>query len=298
MVHVKVPATSANVGSGFDSIGFALQLYNEIWAEEAPEGVIDIRTDGGDKNVPLDGNNMIYRTMASFYKQEGIKMPGLIIRQKDRIPFTRGLGSSAACIVGGLMAANALTGRNYSKRELSVMASAIEGHPDNTNPAIFGGVVCGTVDEGTMMYVKMSLPQQLVYAVMVPDYYVSTSKARAVLPEKVDLKDAVFNCQRAALLAASIATGKFDNLKAAVEDRLHQPYRKELIPGLYSIFDESYKKGALATFLSGAGPTIISILEKRNAEEFDRQMRLFLEHVYGTWDISYIAPDNDGAQIL
>ena len=298
MVHVRVPATSANVGSGFDSIGFAIKLYNELWAEEAPKGVIDIKTDGGDKNIPLDETNMIYKTIEWFYKKEGLEMPGLIIRQKDSIPFTRGLGSSAACIVGGLMAANALTGRNYSKKELSVMACEIEGHPDNTNPAIFGGVVCGTIDEGAMAYVKMSLPEQLVYAVMVPDYYVSTSKARAVLPEKVDLKDAVFNCQRAALLAASIATGKFDNLKAAVEDRLHQPYRKELIPGLYSIFDESYRKGALATFLSGAGPTIISILEKRNAEEFDRQMKLFLDHVYGVWDISYIAPDNEGAQIL
>ncbi len=298
MIHVKIPATSANVGSGFDSVGFALKLYNEIWVEEAPAGVLEIESLGGDKNVPKDENNLIYSTIADFFRNERKELPGLRIKQKDNIPFTRGLGSSAACIAGGLLIANKLAGTNYSKKELAVMAARKEGHPDNTNPAIFGGVVSGAMTEGSMVYVKMNMPEKLIYAVMVPDYYVSTQKARAVLPTDVPLRDAVFNCQRAALLTASIATGRFDNLRVAVDDRLHQPYRKELIPGLYSIFDESYHKGALATFLSGAGPTIISLLEKKDMESFDKGMKIFFEHAYGNWKIDYIAPDNDGAQIL
>ncbi len=298
MIHVRVPATSANVGSGFDSVGFALQLYNEIWVEEAHKGVLEIESLDGDKNIPTDETNLIYETIADFYRREGIDMPGLKIKQKDNIPFTRGLGSSAACIAGGLLVANKLTGEKYSKKELAVMAATKEGHPDNTNPAIFGGVVSGAMTAGSMVYVKMHMPENLIYAVMVPDYYVSTQKARSVLPKDVPLRDAVFNCQRAALLTASIATGRFDNLRVAVDDRLHQPYRKELIPGLYSIFDEAYNKGALAAFLSGAGPTIIALLEKKDRETFDKGMRLFFEHAYGNWKIDYIAPDNTGAEIL
>lgn len=298
MIHVRIPATSANVGSGFDSVGFALKLYNEIWIEEAPKGVLEIESLNGDKNIPTDESNLIYQTMADFFKNERLEMPGLKIKQDDHIPFTRGLGSSAACIAGGLLAANEIAGTNYSKKELAVMAAKKEGHPDNTNPAIFGGVVSGAMTDGSMAFVKMNMPENLIYAVMVPDYYVSTQKARSVLPKEVPLRDAVYNCQRAALLTASIATGRFDNLRVAVDDRLHQPYRKELIPGLYSIFDESYNKGALATFLSGAGPTIISLLEKKDMDTFDKGMKLFLEYVYGNWKIDYIAPDNTGAVIL
>lgn len=298
MIHVKIPATSANVGSGFDSVGFALRLYNEIWVETAPEGVLEIESIDGDANVPKDENNLIYSTIADFFRKERKQLPGLRIKQKDNIPFTRGLGSSAACIAGGLIIANELAGTNYTKKELAVMAAKQEGHPDNTNPAIFGGVVSGAMTEGNMVYVKMNMPENLIYAVMVPDYYVSTQKARSVLPSNVPLRDAVFNCQRAALLTASIASGRFENLRVAVEDRLHQPYRKELIPGLYSILDESYNKGALATFLSGAGPTIISLLEKKDVATFDKGMKLFLEGAYGNWKIDYIAPDNKGAEIL
>ena len=162
MIHIQIPATSANMGPGFDSIGVALQLYNHIWVEEIAEGVvIEVKREQAIP-VPRNEENLIYQTMKYLYDQKGLTMPGVRIIQEDYIPMVRGLGSSAACIVGGLMAANELAGRPCTKEELAQMAAKLEGHPDNSNPAIFGSMVVGAQDENRMNHVRLDLPEDLM----------------------------------------------------------------------------------------------------------------------------------------
>lgn len=182
MIHIRIPATSANMGPGFDSIGLAVKLYNHIWVEKQAEGLtIEIKRKQA-LNAPTDEKNLIYQTMKYFYDQKGLEMPGVHLIQEDFIPMVRGLGSSAACIVGGLFAANALAGNIADKEELAQMAAKLEGHPDNSNPAIFGSMVVGAQDAEKMNHVRLELPDDLVFAVMIPDFPVSTADARGGSP--------------------------------------------------------------------------------------------------------------------
>ena len=204
MIHIRIPATSANMGPGFDCIGVALELYNHLWVEEIPKGLrIEVKRKQ-EIEIPMDESNLIYQTMKYFYDQKGLIMPGVHLIQEDYIPMVRGLGSSAACIVGGLIAANELAGRPCDKEELAQIAAKLEGHPDNSNPAIFGSMVVGAQDEEKMMHVRLDLPEDLVFAIMVPEFPVSTAKARGVLPEGYSRKEVVFNVSRGALLVASM----------------------------------------------------------------------------------------------
>ena len=298
MIHIRVPATSANMGSGFDSIGVALQLYNELWVEEIESGVeIQVQRKQA-LEIPTDKNNLIYKTMTDFYSEIGRVLPGVRLIQKDHIPLTRGLGSSAACIVAGLLAANRLAGDPYTKDEISQIAAKLEGHPDNSNPALFGGMVVGALDAHEMRYVKLDLPENLIFAVMIPDFPVSTEDSRKVLPEMVSRADAIFNASRAALLVASVITGQIDNLKMAMDDRLHQPYRKELIPGMERIFKAAYGYGAKAAYLSGAGSTLIAVLTEDKAAAFEERMAAYLTSLPHEWRLMMLKPDKEGAKIL
>lgn len=298
MMHIKVPATSANMGPGFDSIGIALQLYNNLWFEEIESGLEIIVKRKQAIEIPTDKNNLIYRTMLDFFAEIGEIMPPVRLIQEDYIPMTRGLGSSAACIVAGLMAANYLSGCHYSKDELSQIAAKIEGHPDNSNPALFGGMVVGALDNNEMRHVKLEMPKNLTFAIMVPDFPVSTEAARGVLPEHVSRQDAIFNASRAGLLVASMITGNIDNLKMAMEDRLHQPYRKQLIPEMERIFKASKAYGAVGAYLSGAGSTLMAVLEEKQEENFKQKMSAFLNAVPHEWELTLLKPDMEGAQIL
>lgn len=294
MIKVKVPATTANMGPGFDSIGMALKMYNIVFAEEIESG-LEIIIQEGDKNTPTDERNLIYQTIRYFYKEIGQKMPGIRIIQQDQIPHTRGLGSSAACIVAGLHIANALSKSFFSKEELVQMAAQLEGHPDNTTPAILGGMTIGAMNETDMKYVKVNVPENLHFAVMIPDFPLSTEVARSVLPKKIDLKDGIFNASRAALLAASMITGDVDNLSMAMEDRFHEPYRMELIPGMKEIFAEAKKHGAKGVFLSGAGPTIIAVI--KHVVPFRREMVSYLANLDHKWQVQMLQADQSGAKV-
>ena len=299
MIHIRIPATSANVGPGFDSIGIALELYNHIWVEQTEKtGVEIVMKKNHSIDFPNGENNLIYTTMVEFYKKIGKPMPGVKIIQDDNIPVTRGLGSSAACIIGGLMAANRLSGANLSDDELALVASAIEGHPDNTNPALYGNMVVGAIEGKDMKNVKLRLPENITFATMVPDFPVSTHKARAVLPETFSREDAVFNSSRAALLVASLITGKLDNLKMAIDDRIHQPYRKVLINDMDNIFAKAYELGAKGAYLSGAGSTLIAIIEDGSREEFNAKMSEYLNTLSDKWQLMLLKPDTKGAVIL
>ncbi len=298
MMHIKVPATSANMGPGFDSIGIALELYNHLWFEEIEEGVEIIVKRKQEIEIPTDKNNLIYKTMVDFFAQTGNVMPGVRLIQEDYIPMVRGLGSSAACIVAGLLAANHLSGRHYCREQLAQIAAKIEGHPDNSNPAFFGSMVVGALDQNEMRYVRLDLPKELVFAIMVPDFPVSTEASRKVLPDRYTKKDAVFNASRAALLVASMYTGKYENLSMAMQDRIHQPYRNQLIPNMDRIFKAAKNYGALATYLSGAGSTLMAVLTEEKAEEFQQKMKAYLKAIPNEWELTLLKPDTKGAQLI
>ncbi|WP_317854001.1 homoserine kinase [Chakrabartyella piscis] len=297
MIHIQVPATSANMGPGFDCIGVAVQRYNHIWVEEIEKGVlIEVKREQEIK-VPLDESNLIYRTMAYFYEQKGLTMPGVHIIQEDFIPMVRGLGSSAACIVGGLVAANALAGNICDQEELAQMAAKLEGHPDNSNPAIFGSMVVGVQTPEKMQYVRLDLPEDLVFATMVPNFPVSTSAARGVLPTQYSRSDVVFNASRSALLVASILTGQYENLDMAMDDKVHQPYRSTLIPNMDAIFAKAKEFGALACYLSGAGSTLMAMVRQDVSEEFDENMKAYLKTLPDGWELSLLQADTTGVRV-
>lgn len=294
MIKVKVPATTANMGPGFDSIGMALGMYNIVYAEEIEEG-LEIIVQDGNKDIPTDETNLIYKTICAFYENIHKPVPGLRIIQQDSIPHTRGLGSSAACIVAGLHIANALSQSFFSKEELVQMAAQLEGHPDNTTPALLGGMTIGAMNSEDMKYVKVHVAENLHFAVMIPDFTLSTELARGVLPETVSLKDAIFNTSRAALLTASMLTGDMDNLELAMQDRLHEPYRAKLIPHMEEILEKARFYGAKGTFLSGAGPTLLAVV--KNVVAFRREMVGYLDGLENKWQVQMLQADNEGAKV-
>ncbi|MBQ8585353.1 MAG: homoserine kinase, partial [Butyricicoccus sp.] len=216
-VQVKVPATSANMGSGYDSIGIALDLYNTITLEECDH--IDI-TDVNGQDIPTDESNLIYQCAKKIYDICGKPLSGLRIVEDCNIPQTRGLGSSSACTVAGILGANALLGNPLDQENIIDLAASIEGHPDNSTPAILGGFCVALLEYGKVWSVRVPMNGTVDFITFIPDFELSTEKARAVLPKTIDHHDAVFNLARAALLAGSLTTGKLENLGVAVGDCL------------------------------------------------------------------------------
>lgn len=257
MIRLQVPATSANIGPGFDSLGLALRLYNRVWMEES-DGIFISTTDGS--RVPEDETNLIYKSAKLLFDICGKKLRGLTIRQENNIPMTRGLGSSSACIVAGLCGANELLGSPLSKDDLVNLAAHLEGHPDNSTPAILGGFVTAVFDNDRVYWVKVPISGRIKFAAFIPDFELKTEVSRKALPMEVSHKDAVFNLSRTALMTASLFSGKLENLGPAVQDKLHQPYRLKFIPGAQEVFELCEKLGAYGTYISGAGPTIMSMI--------------------------------------
>lgn len=297
MVKVRVPATSANMGPGFDSIGIALNLYNYVTAEETGEGlVIDILDDTA-KFLAKDERNLVYTSMKAVFDKVGYQPKGLHLTLENNVMVTRGLGSSSAGIVSGLLAANVLTGETLSKETLLNMAAEIEGHADNVTPALMGGFTINVKQDDDICYVKSEVKDDLRFAALVPDFYLQTKKARSVLPRVVPLRDAVYNTGRSALLAASLMSGKYENIRAAVGDKLHQRYRKRLIPNMDRLFQNCYEKGALGVYLSGAGPTIVAIVHKDQEADFAREMNAVLTGRMKDWNLHMLKADNEGAVV-
>ena len=283
MINIKIPATSANLGAGFDALGLALNYYNYVEMEESD--VIDIAS-SDDIPVPCDERNLIYLSAKDLYAVCGRKLEGLKLRQTNNIPMARGLGSSSACIIAGLVGANRMLGDPLTKDDLVDLAAQIEGHPDNTAPALLGGIVTAVFDGRKVHWVKQEVYTKLKFVAMIPDFELKTEEARACLPKEVSHKDAVYNLSRAALFSASLLTGKFENLRTAVHDKLHQPYRMELIPGCREVFDIAYTHGAYASYISGAGPTVMSIVDVENTY-FAGKMKFSLDNAgLGGWQVN------------
>ncbi len=295
MINVKVPASSANMGAGFDTLGIALNLYSVLEVMEKESGLeIVTNTPGG--TASSDKTNLVYRAMERVFNEVGYNPKGLYIRQKSRIPMTRGLGSSSACIVGGMLAANALSGRTLGYNDILHLASEMEGHPDNVGPALYGGLcISANVDNRTVVK-STKLVNNLRYAVMIPDFFVATRKSRGALPEAVTIHDASQNISSALMLYYSLTTGDFSELRYGVEDRLHQPYRKRYIDGFSDIFKTTYENGAKATYLSGSGPTIMSIIEG-DGRRFTENMEEFFRLNSHNWRCVVLECDNVGSVV-
>ena len=295
MIKLQIPATSANLGAGFDALGLALSFYNTAEMEENDH--LDIRS-LDDTPIPENEKNLIYISAKDLYEVCGKELRGLTLRQTNAIPMARGLGSSSACIIAGLVGANKMLGEPLTKDDLVDLAAQIEGHPDNTAPALLGGIVTAVFDGRKVHWVKQEVYTRLKFAAIIPDFELKTEKARACLPKEVTHKDAVYNLSRAALFSASLLTGKFENLRTAVDDRLHQPYRMELIPGVREVFDIAYTHGAYAAYISGAGPTVMAIADESNTF-FAGKLQFSLENAgLGSWRVHELSIDNEGTKVI
>lgn len=309
-VSVKVPATTANIGPGFDCLGMALPIYNTITIEETvlPGTGIEINVIAESaaidelslEHIPLDENSLVYKAVELLYNSIGQTPSELKINIHSNIPVARGLGSSASVIVGALIAANELLGKPADEVALLSIACEIEGHPDNITPAIVGGLVLSSQeDDGSVIYRKLNWPTEWAITVCVPDFELSTDIARSVLPKEVPMKDAIFNAQRLGMFVQAVNTKDAELMKLALQDRLHQPYRMKLVPGLDKIMDNlRHIDSVLGCVLSGAGSSILVISEKNDLDKIRGIVK-------DTWtdqniksDIKTLNIEQTGAQIV
>lgn len=298
-VRIKVPASTANLGPGFDTLGMALSLY--AWIEMKQDDQTSFQLFGDQMTgVPEDKSNLIYQVAQMVFEEAGISVPELSISMYSEIPLTRGLGSSASAIVGALAAANALIGSPLPDHKLFDMATNLEKHPDNVGASLFGGIIAASWDGQHADHVRIEPPDGLGTLVVIPDFHLSTSLAREALPKQVSLADAVYNISRSSLMTAALASGRLDLIGAAMKDRIHQPYRAKLVPGMAEILDEAPNRGALGVALSGAGPTLIAFIQRE-----DERIEALQTYLIETMKKEGIAaaslllpPDVHGVQVL
>ena len=260
-VTVKVPATSANMGPGFDCLGIALDIWNIISVEVGGQG-FEI-SGHGERELPRDESNLVWASIARIFHEAGRRMPAMSLACYNGIPTTRGLGSSSAALVGGLVAGNELCGGPFDKSDLLQMAADVEGHPDNVAPALFGGMQIAVAHQGRIVNTSVSIPEGLSAVLYVPDSPMPTEEARDLLRSEVSRTDAVFNIGRAALLVNAMTSGDLRHLGIATEDRLHQPARQTIFFPMKNIIRAAMGAGALGAFLSGAGSTVLAFATEK-----------------------------------
>lgn len=287
MVTVRVPATTANLGPGFDTLGLALALYNTLTFEELPEGLY---FEGVEPDYATADNLAVVSYQAVMDKL-GLPMPGLRISIQADIPICRGLGSSAALIAAGAAGANANHGSPLTREELLAVCNDIEGHPDNLAPAIFGGLVASFVENERPYIARYSLHKSLHCTALIPDFQLSTHLSRSVLPKEVPYKDAIFNVSRTAVLLKALEEGDAETISVALNDKLHQPFRRTLIPGFDQAEAMAKKCGCAAFFLSGAGPTLLCLWAD---PDFDARLAAQLPTLPGHWRQLPMAVDHEG----
>lgn len=267
-ILIKVPATSANLGPGFDSLGLALDLWNETTITPANEFSVQVNGEGAER-LSSGKNNLIVRAAQRLAERVGKLLPPFHTECVNQIPLSSGMGSSAATILTGLLAGNALLENPFSKEEILSLASEMEGHSDNVAPAMMGGLVVSTMDSGKV--IARSIPvgadgrPPLHITIAVPDFYLPTKQARAALPKRIPMKNAVHNISHAVLVTEAFRTGDLTLLGKAMTDTLHQPYRLPLIPGAEAAMYAVKEAGASAVALSGAGPSLIAFSSKAEA---------------------------------
>ena len=266
-VTVTVPATTANLGPGFDCIGAALTLYNEFKFTRLDKGGVIISATGAEaEKVKTDESNLVYQAFVTFYQYLQQTPPPVKIEIKMGVPLARGLGSSATAIVSGLVGANLLAGEPLSQSQVMELAIAIEGHPDNVVPALLGGCRLAATNDTAWEICEIPWHNYVVPVVAIPDFELSTKEARQVLPTQVSRADAIFNTAHLGLLLRGLETGNSNWLKAALQDKLHQPYRKALIPGYDAVNSAALATGAYGMVISGAGPTLLALTDELHSQ--------------------------------
>lgn len=301
--RVRVPATSANLGPGFDVLGIALGLFDEVTLTLWPRGhhpLLTVLVDGAE-DIPTGPSNLAYRALVQVFKAARKPLPSVELRLKVRLPVAGGLGSSSAAIVGGLVAGNAALKNKFSVEELVQMATDLEGHPDNVLPALVGGLCAGVVTKEGVKFVAWkdaAFARNVVAVVCTPDFKVPTEKARRVLPTRVDRKDAIFNAAHVALFLSAIKEKRYDLLGEAMGDRLHQPYRAALVPGLMDVIAAARRAGAYGAALSGAGPTVLAFISREKAANAARIMEQAFRQK-GTKSLSRVLKiETEGARVF
>ncbi len=278
---VRVPATSANLGPGYDCMGIALNLYNDF------EFIITDKTKFETKK------SLMYESVDYFYKKNKLKTPELEIKVTGNIPMSRGLGSSAACIVSSLIFANENSGLHLDKDELLKYATEIEGHPDNVAPALLGGHICAFLEGREIYYYKTQVDEKFAIYLLIPDFELKTKAAREAVPKEIPLANAVFNISRANLISQALRTGDFNLLKGSAKDRLHEPYRKNLIRD-YDVLKEAANSAGAVLFISGAGPSLIVISNGENPELLEKLKTI---KTNDQWRIEELRIVDEGAKI-
>lgn len=290
MVNIRIPATSANMGPGFDCLGIALNLYNNYSIEEIEKELI---IEGCEKEY-ANKENLVYKAMKKTFEILSYKPKGIKINMDCSIPISRGLGSSAACILGGVIGASKISGVDLNKNEILEIATAMEGHPDNIAPALLGGMAVSILDGKHVYHNQINISDNIKFSAIIPDFKLSTSEARSVLPKEIPFNHGTFNIGRVSILLSALISGNPQLISIGCEDKLHQNYRSRLIENYDDIVKKSKELNSLGVFLSGAGPTIMTILSTSD-NEFKYEMDIFLKNLNKKWTIKELVVDREGA---
>lgn len=291
MIKIKIPATSANIGPGFDCLGIALNLYNTFYINEIESGFI---LENCLKEFNNE-NNLMLTTIIKFFNMVGYKYRGIKIIFDTKIPIGRGLGSSSTCILSGVLAANEISKKNLSLDKLLNFAAEIEGHSDNITPALYGGLTVSTFKDN-VYYKKFNINYPIKFYSLIPNFQLSTKVSRALLPDTISFKDTSFNISAASLVLSSLITGDLNLLKHSCHDKIHEDYRIPLIPNYNDIKKEAFILGATSVYLSGAGPTIMCIVDKNNID-FYKNMNKFISKLPSLWELKELEVCNKGTEI-
>ncbi len=296
---IKVPASTSNLGPGFDSIGLALDLYNE-YKFEILDGNLELEYSSnlGESEIPYSKENLVYRALDYVFHKESKDTPSVKIHFEAGIPTTGGFGSSSTAIIAGLMAANKILAEPYDSETLLKIGTQLDGHPDNISPGILGGLVVCIYANAELNYVNLPWDQNLFFVVITPDFKVPTAEARAILPTQVDFPDAVFNIGYSSLLVAALAAKDTETLKKCFKDRIHQRYRAQLVPGMRYVLDAGVEAGAIGTMLSGAGSTLIAVVDnEKTAQTVAQAMQTAWLQSSVKSEVRYLRAVDQGATI-
>jgi len=299
VIKVQVPASTANVGPGFDILGLALSLYNTIEVEKLSENRVVIEYSGEGKDIiPCNSENLIYKAILKVYEYANVHLHGIHIKIHNDIPLMGGLGSSSSAIVSGIVAGNYLLENKLSKHELLKLAVELDGHPDNVTPALFGGFTLSYKDHKDLPdLVQLKFPSNTDIIAVTPNYHVSTHDARKVMPKNYPLSVIIKNQTNLFRLIKGLEGNKLEDLKYLLEDEIHQPYRFPLVPGLKRACEMAYQEGAIGSFISGSGPTLIA-LTKDNKENIAQSIVEVFKNEKLEAQSRFLNVDFDGAKVI
>lgn len=295
-IKIKVPASTANLGPGFDTLSLALDWYNEFTFKVTKEGLKINQLNS--KTLPEDSTNLVYKSFCEPFKKLKKPIPGIELEINSQIPLSSGLGSSASAVISGLLASNFLLDNKLSKDEILSLATKLEGHPDNCAAAIYGGLTISVTQDETVYVSQFPWPKELIVILILPDFDLPTRISRELLPAKIPFGDATFNVSCTAYLLSCLLNKDWEGLKIGFQDKLHQPHRKDLVPGMEVVLNEGLNQGALGATLSGAGPTLVAFTnDKEKAEKVAKTMTQKWDdfNVKSTYKIVNVA--YDGARV-